>query len=276
MFNLPEELQQQNWFVIDQSVTGLQMNPMASFAMDDTLCEIVASKESTGFARSWVHDKTVVLGIQDSRLPQINEGISYLEKQGYQVIVRNSGGLAVVLDEDVYNLSLLFPETRALTIDLGYEAMVAFTRELLPELGDLIQDGEISTSYCPGRFDLSVNGQKFAGISQRRIRGGIAVQIYLAMQGSGAARAELIRSFYNIAAAGGDVKYSYPQIVPETMASLTELIGTPLTNEALTHRIFLALEKHSDSLAEYELSETEQERFQYHLERMFKRNERLR
>lgn len=276
MFNLPEELQQRHWLMIDQSVSGLHMNPMASFAMDDTLCELVAEKENTGFARSWVHDKTVVLGIQDSRLPNIRAGIRFLEEQGYRVIVRNSGGLAVVLDPYVYNLSLLFPETRELTIDLGYEAMVAFTRELLPELGDAIQDGEISTSYCPGRFDLSAGGQKFAGISQRRIRGGVAVQIYLAMQKSGAARASLIRSFYSIAAAGGEVKYQLPDIVPETMASLTELIGTAITNEDLTARILTALKKQSDTFAAYELTAAEQERFEYHLERMRKRNERLR
>lgn len=42
---------------------------------------------------------------------------------------------------------------------------------------------EIVGSYCPGSYDLSINGQKFAGISQRRIRNGVAVQIYLCVNG---------------------------------------------------------------------------------------------
>jgi lipoate-protein ligase A len=42
----------------------------------------------------------------------------------------------------------------------------------------------IEHSYCPGKFDLSIDGKKFAGISQRRVRGGIAVQIYLCVEGN--------------------------------------------------------------------------------------------
>ncbi len=275
MYELPEIMKQNTWYVMDQSVTGLPLNPMASFAMDDTLCEKIAGMPDTGIARSWVHDKTVVLGIQDSRLPSMKDGRAFLEQEGYRVIVRNSGGLAVVLDPHVYNLSLLFPESKALTIDKGYEAMTAFTRELIPELGEKIQDGEIAVSYCPGRYDLSVDGRKFAGISQRRIRGGIAVQIYLAVQKSGAERAELIRRFYEKAAQGGPVKYHYPQIEPESMASLSEILGWELTNDELTRRLLLALKKQSGHLSTLELSAEEQERFEYHLERMEKRNERL-
>ncbi|PRO65880.1 octanoyltransferase [Alkalicoccus urumqiensis] len=272
---MPSVLQRKQWLMIDQSVTGLSMNPMASFAMDDTLCETAGRLEDTGIARSWVHGRTIVLGIQDSRLPGIEEGVDFLHSQGYKVIVRNSGGLAVVLDRHVYNLSLLFPDSSALSIDEGYEAMVAFIRSLLPELEGKIEDGEIETSYCPGRYDLSVAGRKFAGISQRRIRGGIAVQIYLAMEESGAARAEVIREFYRQAASGGPVKYHYPDIVPETMASLSEILGKTMACEEIQHRALLALRENSGTLGTYELNEQEEERFLYHFKRMEKRNERL-
>ncbi|QKS72822.1 lipoate--protein ligase family protein [Paenalkalicoccus suaedae] len=267
-------LGQKQWLLIDQSVTGLTMNPMESFATDDTLCRHIATQEDTGIARTWVHDKTVVLGIQDSRLPHIQDGISYLQEQGYRVIVRNSGGLAVVLDEDVYNLSLLFKEERGLTIDRSYEAMVEFTQELLPEFGSSIVDGEVETSYCPGRYDLSVDGKKFAGISQRRIRGGVAVQIYLAMKESGAARAELIRTFYERAVQGAPTSFTYPQIVPETMASLAEHGKPAVSNKELTERIEVALRERG-MLQEFPWTEEHEEMFQYNLERMVKRNEKV-
>lgn len=48
-------------------------------------------------------------------------------------------------------------------------------------------------------YDLSINGKKFAGISQRRVRGGVAVQIYLCADKSGSERADLIRRFYQAA-----------------------------------------------------------------------------
>ncbi|WP_280771052.1 lipoate--protein ligase family protein [Salipaludibacillus daqingensis] len=268
-------LYRKKWLFFDQSVSGLAMNPIHSFAMDDTLCRRVGEQDGTGIARSWVHDKTVVLGIQDSRLPFINDGVQFLTEKGYQVIIRNSGGLAVVLDPGIYNLSLVFREDKGLSIDRGYDLMVAFTRSILNELNENIVDGEIKESYCPGRYDLSVHGQKFAGISQRRIRGGVAVQIYLAMNGSGSERAKLIEEFYRRAVNGAPTKYEYPRIVPEKMASLEELSGHPFTSETLNHRTLQQLQQQSDQLAMYELNEEDWERYEYNLARMVKRNEKV-
>lgn len=268
-------LHKHTWTFLDQAVSGLSMNAMHSFAMDDTLCRRAGELTDTGIARSWVHDRTAVLGIQDSRLPYIEEGIRFLKNQDYNVIVRNSGGLAVVLDRDVYNLSLIFREEKGLSIDRGYELMVAFTRNLLPELGGSIKDGEIKESYCPGRYDLSVNGLKFAGISQRRLRGGVAVQIYLAVNGSGPDRARLLREFYTRAVNGAETRFEYPRIVPETMASLEELTGKPLSSAELNHRALIQLQKWSRKLEMYELTPSDWELYSMNLERITKRNERV-
>ncbi len=70
--------------------------------MDDTLCHLVGQGMSEPTIRTWVHDNTVVLGIQDHRLPYVQEGMDLLEKRGYKSIVRNSGGLAVVLDSGCF------------------------------------------------------------------------------------------------------------------------------------------------------------------------------
>ncbi|SES18834.1 lipoate--protein ligase family protein [Salipaludibacillus aurantiacus] len=274
MINLQHLLYRQNWLFLDQSVSGLAMNPMHSFAMDDTLCRRASEFENTGIARPWVHDRTVVLGIQDSRLPFIDKGVQFLRNEGYEVIVRNSGGLAVVLDPAVYNLSLIFRDEKNLTIDRGYDLMVAFTRLLLHDVG-VIEDGEIKESYCPGRYDLSVNGQKFAGISQRRLRGGVAVQIYLAMSGSGSERASLIREFYSRAVNGAATKFEYPRIMPEKMASLEEISGHTFTSEKLNERLLLQLQKLSGKLGIYELDSTDWERYENNIERIVKRNEKV-
>lgn len=269
------ELYQKQWYWLDETESGKHVRALHSFAMDDTLCRLAGTYESTGFARAWVHDNTVVLGIQDSRLPNIYDGIVFLQQAGYDVIIRNSGGLAVVLDPGVYNLSLIFPEDRSLTIDRGYELQVDLMRSVFPELGRQIEDGEIKESYCPGRYDLSVNGQKFAGISQRRVRGGIAVQIYLAVSGSGAERAELIRTFYRLAVGDKKANFSYPQIQPERMASLEEITGTPLTNADVTERLLHRLHQASGQLAPYTLSAINEPMYDAQLERIIERNKKL-
>lgn len=223
-------LYQPIWRLIDQSSLGPLFEAKQSFAMDDALCYSVGHGESGCIARSWVHHQTVILGIQDTRLPFLKEGLSVLEKAGYHYVVRNSGGLAVVLDEGVLNLSLIFPEREGnLSIDAGYEAMVAFITKLLKPYGLNFEDREIRGSYCPGRYDLSINGKKFAGISQRRLRHGVAVQIYLCANGSGSERAELIRDFYHAGVRNTETRFMYPVIEPETMASISELSGQTVT-----------------------------------------------
>ncbi|PSL45867.1 octanoyl-[GcvH]:protein N-octanoyltransferase [Salsuginibacillus halophilus] len=215
------------WRWLDHSVDGLEFEPLDSFALDDTLCTTVGQGISPPAARLWVHPPTVVLGIQDSRLPDVKAGIEFLQAAGYHVIVRNSGGLAVVLDEGVLNISLIMQEPKQFSIDEGYDFMFHTVQRLFADAPGAVEAGEVVGSYCPGAYDVSIGGKKFAGLSQRRKKGGAAVQVYLAMDGSGSERAELIRRFYEIADGPG-AKYDVPVIEPETMASLSELYGHTL------------------------------------------------
>ncbi len=55
---------------------------------------------------------------------------------------------------------------------------------------------EIADSYCPGTYDLSIDGKKIAGTAQRRIKDGVAVMMYLSINGDQPARGSLVRRFY--------------------------------------------------------------------------------
>ena len=81
----------------------------------------------------------------------------FLKQNNFNVIVRNSGGLAVVLDEGVLNVSLLFQETeKGIDIDLGYDTMWHLIKEMLKDYDVTIEAKEIVGSYCPGSYDLSI------------------------------------------------------------------------------------------------------------------------
>lgn len=41
------------------------------------------------------------------RLPYLQDGLKFLEDSGYDYIVENGGGLGVVLDEGVLNISIV-------------------------------------------------------------------------------------------------------------------------------------------------------------------------
>ncbi|WP_240315647.1 lipoate--protein ligase family protein [Sporosarcina sp. PTS2304] len=269
-------LYQPAWRFIDESITARSRSALESFAMDDTLCQLVGQQKSVPVVRTWVHNRTIVLGIQDHRMPFIGQAIEEIERKGYQAIVRNSGGLAVVLDEGVLNISLLFTEQKSsIDIPVGYEAMVSFVKLLFPELGEQIEAYEIVGSYCPGSYDLSVAGKKFAGISQRRLRQGVAVQVYLCIEGSGAERAERIRDVYETGLQGQPTKFSYPVIQPEVMASLSEVLGTPLTVNEVIIRLQLLLRSLTDDVRQDGLTDEELELYGFYLRRVVERNQKM-
>ncbi|KIL52732.1 lipoate--protein ligase family protein [Jeotgalibacillus campisalis] len=268
-----ELLQQPMWRVIDQSSLGWMFEGLQSFAMDDTLCTSVGAGDAPATARAWVHEDTIVLGIQDTRTPYLDDGLAVFEEAGFRCIVRNSGGLAVVLDKDVLNISLIFSENeKGIDINRGYDAMVELVRMMFSDFNAEIEAFEVTGSYCPGSYDLSIDGRKFAGISQRRIRGGVAVQIYLCMSGSGSERAELIGAFYEQAVKGEKTKHTYPTIKPEVMASLSELLQTELSIQDGMLRFLQSLKKVSGTIESGTLNEKEALLYDGYLARVMDRN----
>ncbi|MEK4093899.1 MULTISPECIES: lipoate--protein ligase family protein [unclassified Viridibacillus] len=269
-------LQQKTWRFWDQSVSGIGHSPLESFAADDTLCHLVGQDISPATVRTWVHDRSVVLGIQDHRLPHIAEGMNFLEVKGFTPIVRNSGGLAVVLDSGVLNISIVLSEQHSkIDINTGYEVMLELIKALFPKAAEHIEAYEIIGSYCPGSYDLSIGGKKFAGISQRRLRQGIAVQIYLCIEGSGAERASLIRDFYKIGLQDEQTKFEYPQVRPEVMASLSELLNEKLTVQQTVIDLQKLLMELSDELKIGSLQQEEMELYSFYLNRVFERNKKM-
>lgn len=276
MSQIEDLLQQETWRFWDQSLSGKSRSALESFASDDLLCHLVGQGQSPATVRTWVHDNTVVLGIQDHRLPFVEDAQNFLRTQGYSPIVRNSGGLAVVLDEGVLNISIVLSEIdQSIDIPTGYEVMLEFVRLLFPEAEGKIEAYEIVGSYCPGSYDLSIGGKKFAGISQRRLRQGIAVQVYLCVEGSGSERADLIRQFYEIGVQGEETKFSYPVIKPEVMASLNELLDASFTVEDIVIRIQQILQHLSTNVVSQSATQEEMELYMFYLQRVVDRNKKM-
>ncbi|MFC0525187.1 biotin/lipoate A/B protein ligase family protein [Pontibacillus salicampi] len=267
-------LQPASFRFIDQSELGPTFSALQSFATDDALAMSVGQGYSPTTARLWVHHQTIVLGIPDARLPYIEDGLQFLKEMGYQTIVRNSGGLAVVLDDGVLNLSFIFPDAKQVDIHDGYNAMVEFIQLLFQEEGYPIEAFEITGSYCPGTYDLSIDGKKFAGISQRRVKNGTAVQIYLCINGSGQERAELLRQFYEIGKKDAETTFSYPAIVPESMASLEELWKKELSVQDIRNRMLYKLHELSGHIVTDPMTDQEMEWFDKRFDQMVQRNEK--
>lgn len=260
--------------LIDQSRVEKGDNPQQSFAADDALAISVGNAMSPPVFRLWVHEAVVILGIPDARLPHMEPALEWLHSQGYKTVVRNSGGLAVVLDKGILNLSIILPNSREVGIRQGYEVMTGFTRHLFRQWTTEIEAFEVTGSYCPGDYDLSIHGKKFAGISQRRVRNGMAVQIYLCVEGSGQERAELIRQFYQTGIQGEKTKFNYPDVEPETMASLTELLKKDLSVGEVVTMIKDSLADWTDEVVRHSFTAEERLSYNERLKQMKERNKK--
>lgn len=185
----------------------------------------------------WQTAPTVILGMKDRTLKELSHGLSFLHQQNYNTVLRSSGGLAVVSDEGVLNVSLFLPmHDTMLAIDEAYELMTQWTRKALHLA---VETGEIVHSYCPGTYDLSINHQKIAGMSQRRFQNGVVVMMYLGVNGKQEKRSKLIQSFYRRSQATND----FPLVQPEAMTTLEELLSQPVTVDEVKQQFLAAVPK---------------------------------
>ena len=214
--------------ILDQEV--YHTNDFSPFALTDILTENSKKKQQT-FLHFWQYQQTVILGMKDTRTPFLADGIKVIQHAGFTPVIRNAGGLGIISDQGILNISLIFPQEdeNRISIDEGYEKMLALTRQAFPVYADKIEAYEIKESYCPGTYDLSIDGKKFAGIAQRRIKNGISVMMYLSVNGDQEKRGGLMRQFYQQALKEQFGTNGYPAVAPTSMATLEQLFDTPLT-----------------------------------------------
>jgi octanoyl-[GcvH]:protein N-octanoyltransferase len=213
----------ENMLLLDRANEASERDVSYSFALDELLCKQVG-EGGQPICHIWRHPRAFVMGTRDSRLPGAAEACRWLESEGYEVLVRHSGGAAVPLDSDVVNLSLIMP-VAGKSVYGGFrddfERMYALISRTLGGFGATVNKGEVEGSYCPGDYDLHIDGLKFCGIAQRRQVKAMIIQAFVLAGGSGIARAELVKAFYERAGVGAKPG-AYPLIVPSTMSSLEE------------------------------------------------------
>ncbi|MEY8445028.1 lipoate--protein ligase family protein [Enterococcus ratti] len=224
--------------ILDQEL--YQPNDFTPFALTDILTEY-SKKNNQIFLHFWQYDRNAILGMKDTRVPYFEKGITELKKLGYQPIIRNSGGLGIISDKGILNISLIFPQKdfEPFSIDAAYQKMLALTQAALSNTA--IKAFEISHSYCPGTYDLSINGKKFAGVAQRRIKKGISVMMYVSVNGNQHARGKVMRAFYQAALQETFGTDGYPVVIPDSMATLEELLHVSLTVEEVKQKFKNAL-----------------------------------
>lgn len=178
--------------------------------------------------RSWVVHG-VMVGKLDTLLPKYPIARRGLIDEGYAVSVRKAGGLAVIGDDGVLNLTIMYSKNHPLIGDLqsSYGFASEWLKCMLEFLKLPIEVGEVKNAYCPGDFDLSVHGKKIAGMAQYRSKNAVMIMITLFVSGDQTQRCRVLKRFY--VAAGESPTVTKPNINEQSMTTLEAITGLPLT-----------------------------------------------
>ncbi|NGZ77465.1 lipoate--protein ligase family protein [Saccharibacillus sp. VR-M41] len=200
---------------------------MFPLAWEEMMCRRVGEGEPP-IMHIWRHPYALTIGMRDRRLPRAPQAMDKLRREGCSVAVRVSGGAAVPLDEGVVNVSIILPNPgRKLELHGDFERMVSLIAGAASPWTSESRAGEIEGAFCPGDYDVSVNGRKFCGIAQRRQTKAYILTAFVIVDGSGEERRRLAREFYDEASGVLQPGEAYPEVKEGSMGSLDELAGVP-------------------------------------------------
>ncbi|SEI61162.1 octanoyl-[GcvH]:protein N-octanoyltransferase [Alkalibacterium gilvum] len=263
------------FLVYDEVPSEYASHRFAPFALTDALIKEAGEKKQP-ILHFWTTKPHVILGMMDTKLPFLTEALENISAYGYPYLVRNSGGLAVISDEGVLNFSLIFPEEEErLSINEGYERMHQIIQTAFKDFSEDIDAYEIPDSYCPGDYDLSIEGKKIAGIAQRRLNGGIAIMIYLSVTGNQQKRSEIVKDLYTNGLKGQETKWHFPTVRPEVMTTLEKALSQSFTVLDVKERIKATFTNASIKLSDGSFPPSIQTSYMKGLEKMIKRNEKM-
>lgn len=226
-----KRLQEASFYIVDQGI--LDGDAWLPFAFEEIVMRRIGDKLLDPIVHIWRHRDAFIAGLRDRRLPYAAEALRELAASGTSTVVRNSGGAAVPLHAGVVNVSVILPKAKG-TLDIydDFAWMADWLTEVLAPLGVSFARGEVTGSYCPGDYDLSIGGRKFCGIAQRRQIAAYSLQAFLLTEGDGVRSGELARAFYT-RASDGEADPGALDVEPAKMASLHELTGGRIDVERL-------------------------------------------
>lgn len=144
------------------------LSPEQGLQQELELLERVATgRQAMGF-RIWRCRRALVVPASVKRKEGFARASRLLERKGWPVIVRKTGGDLVPQSPGLLNVSLAFRQQRGRgSIEETYQALC---RPLIAAFGALGIDAycaSVPGSFCDGDYNLVVEGQKLAGTAQR-------------------------------------------------------------------------------------------------------------
>ena len=244
---------------------GHKENGLYSTAVDDYSLRNV--KEDTMILHLFQHSG-INMGRDDTKNENFDQGIAYYKQQGVPVVLRQSGGRSIVSDKGVLSFSLTYI-TDHNDVYLNFEDFSDFIKDAFKGISDKIETGLIQGAYCPGDSDMSIDGKKFCGTAQKKLKNAIEMDAYIAISGDQKPRTELVQGFYKA------TNFTDFEVLDDKMESLANLAQTDIDVEEAGELLILALKRRCDEIEYLKIEDLDQDLFEKSLAFTKKKHEIL-
>ncbi len=111
--------------------------------------------------------RCLVVTRREARMDNFDQACVTLAAEGWPVAVRCTGGSCVPQGPGMLNLSLMHPGPAQWSLQDGYQLLCELFGRLLAGYDIEATSGEVSGSFCDGRYNLQTGGKKLVGTAQR-------------------------------------------------------------------------------------------------------------
>ena len=176
-------------------------DPEFGFGLQQAVLEEVAAGERGPAALIWTSPRYVGATRQETRLSGFARAAEAATEVGFPVLVRNSGGGAVVANGGSLSFSLTFPvEDLRHGLYERYAEGLDLIASALRRVGVEAERGEVEGEFCPGAYSVRSGGPqgvKHAGLAQRVTRRAARLEALLLVSETDEIRTVLER-FYGL------------------------------------------------------------------------------
>jgi lipoate-protein ligase A len=139
-------------------------------ALQQAYADVLTGPASTPTLLIWRSQRALLVSRSETRLFHFEAARAELKVAGWPVLPRKSGGGACPVAPGTVQISIIEPALPAATMNAKYAALATLIQAALATYGIVTRPGLVAGAYCPGSYDLAVDGRKIAGMSQHWFR----------------------------------------------------------------------------------------------------------
>lgn len=139
-------------------------------ARQQALADELTSQSATPSLMAWRCQPALLVTRSETRLPHFEGAAAEMQAAGWPVSLRKSGGGACPLGLGTVQVSVIEVAAPGAAMNVKYATLAELIQTTLRTYQIVSQTGFVAGAYCPGSYDLAVEGKKIIGMSQHWFR----------------------------------------------------------------------------------------------------------